>query len=192
LRQHHVSRHQRFVRSSVHIAILVYAGAVAQGIGASSAQAAHLDTVAFSEMGIASFYTNKLTASGERMDPDALTAAHRSLPFGTRITVTNHGNGRSAVVRINDRGPFVHGRVIDLSPAAARAIGVKGLALVSLSLGKDESYRAMILPDTTSKSDCGTRDCYDTTLTPDLVRVLARASAANGASMYVSAVLVDR
>ena len=57
----------------------------------------------------------------------------RTLPFGTKVTVINHNNGRSAVVRINDRGPFVRGRVIDLSPAAGRALGVDGLALVSLS-----------------------------------------------------------
>ena len=69
------------------------------------------------------------------MSPGAMTAAHRTLPFGTRVTVVNRRNGRSAVVRINDRGPFVRGRVIDLSPAAARALGVDGLVPVSLSVG---------------------------------------------------------
>jgi rare lipoprotein A len=69
------------------------------------------------------------------MNPGAMTAAHRTLPFGTRVTVVNNRNGRAVVVRINDRGPFVRGRVIDLSPAAARAIGVSGLAPVSLSVG---------------------------------------------------------
>jgi rare lipoprotein A len=67
------------------------------------------------------------------MNPGALTAAHPSLPFGTKVRVTNNHTGRSVVVRINDRGPFVKGRVIDLSPAAARAIGVGGIAQVSLS-----------------------------------------------------------
>jgi rare lipoprotein A len=67
------------------------------------------------------------------MNSGDMTAAHRTLPFGTKVTVVNHNNGRSAVVRINDRGPFVRGRVIDLSPAAGRALGVDGLALVSLS-----------------------------------------------------------
>jgi rare lipoprotein A len=71
------------------------------------------------------------------MDPAALTAAHRTLPFGTRVTVTNRQNGRATMVRINDRGPFVKGRVIDLSPAAARELDVDGLALVSLSVGED-------------------------------------------------------
>lgn len=85
--------------------------------------------------GIASVYSGGTTASGERMSPGAMTAAHRTLPFGTKVTVVNRRNGRSAVVRINDRGPFVRGRVIDLSPAAARALGVDGLVPVSLSVG---------------------------------------------------------
>jgi rare lipoprotein A len=86
--------------------------------------------------GIASVYSGGRTASGERMNPGAMTAAHRTLPFGTSVTVVNNRNGRAVVVRINDRGPFVAGRVIDLSPAAARAIGVSGLAPVSLSVGR--------------------------------------------------------
>jgi rare lipoprotein A len=85
--------------------------------------------------GIASVYSGGRTASGERMNPGAMTAAHRTLPFGTSVTVVNNNNGRAVVVRINDRGPFVAGRVIDLSPAAARAIGVSGLAPVSLRVG---------------------------------------------------------
>jgi rare lipoprotein A len=79
-------------------------------------------------------YAGRRTASGERANPGALTAAHRSLPFGTMVRVTNRHNGKSAVVRINDRGPFVRGRVIDLTPAGARAIGFSGLAPVSLSV----------------------------------------------------------
>jgi len=63
-------------------------------------------------------------ASGEKFNPGAMTAAHRTLPFGTRVRVTNSGNGRSIIVRINDRGPLVKGRVIDLSSGAARAIGM--------------------------------------------------------------------
>jgi rare lipoprotein A len=84
--------------------------------------------------GIASIYSDSRTASGEAMSSGAMTAAHRSLPFGTHVTVVNKNNGRSVVVRINDRGPFVRGRVIDLSPAAARALGIDGLASVSLSV----------------------------------------------------------
>jgi rare lipoprotein A len=89
----------------------------------------------FVSSGIASVYSGQRTASGEQMRPDTMTAAHRTLPFGTQVTVVNRGNGRSAVVRINDRGPFVRGRVIDLSPAAARALGIAGLASVSLTVG---------------------------------------------------------
>ena len=79
-----------------------------------------------SEVGVASFYGARFhrlrTASGERFDMHRMTAAHRTLPFGTRVRVTNLRNGRSAVVHINDRGPFVKGRVIDLSYAAARQL----------------------------------------------------------------------
>jgi rare lipoprotein A len=89
----------------------------------------------FMSSGIASVYSDQRTASGERMRPDTMTAAHRTLPFGTQVTVFNRHNGWSAVVRINDRGPFVRGRVIDLSPAAARALGIDGLASVSLTVG---------------------------------------------------------
>jgi rare lipoprotein A len=101
----------------------------------ASAHASTHDGSGFEGSGIASVYSDGHTASGEHMNPEAMTAAHRSLPFGTHVTVTNQSNGRSVVVRINDRGPFVHGRVIDLSPAAARAIGFSGLAPVSLSVG---------------------------------------------------------
>jgi peptidoglycan lytic transglycosylase len=93
----------------------------------------------FEGSGLASVYSDQHTASGEEMNPGAMTAAHRTLPFGTRVTVVNHRNGRSAVVRINDRGPFVHGRVIDLSPAAARALGVDGLALIVGSIASHEA-----------------------------------------------------
>lgn len=85
--------------------------------------------------GIASYYASgSMTASGARFNPDGLTAAHRTLPFGTRVRVTNRSTGASVVVTINDRGPFVGGRVIDLSRGAARAIGMGGLAPVSLEV----------------------------------------------------------
>jgi len=79
-------------------------------------------------------YHGRLTASGERFNMHAMTAAHRSLPFGTRVRVTNLDNGKSVVVRINDRGPFVRGRVIDLSRAAAKKIGLTGLAPVRVEV----------------------------------------------------------
>src|SRR5207237_8488018 len=80
--------------------------------------------------GLASWYglafQGRRTASGERFDMNAFTAAHPSLPFGTRVLVRNPRNDRFVVVRINDRGPFVPGRIIDLSHAAARALGMLG------------------------------------------------------------------
>jgi peptidoglycan lytic transglycosylase len=84
--------------------------------------------------GIASVYSGGHTANGEVAAAGGLTAAHRTLPFGTMVKVTRSGTGRSVVVRINDRGPFVRGRVIDLTPAGARALGIDGLAPVTLSV----------------------------------------------------------
>jgi len=90
--------------------------------------------------GQASYYgsrfAGRLTASGERYDERALTAAHRTLPFGSKVRVTNRRNGQSVIVRINDRGPFHSARVIDLSEAAAQEIGLigRGRAIVNLSL----------------------------------------------------------
>ena len=90
------------------------------------------------QRGYASYYAQYheglRTASGERFHTDALTAAHRSLPFGTRVRVTNLDNGRRVVVRINDRGPFMKGRVLDLSPAAARKLGFTGQGLARVRL----------------------------------------------------------
>jgi rare lipoprotein A len=84
--------------------------------------------------GIASVYSGGRTANGEHASAGGMTAAHRSLPFGTLVKVTNRRSERSVVVRINDRGPYVGGRVIDLTPAAAHAIGFSGLAPVTLSV----------------------------------------------------------
>src|SRR6266480_5429619 len=86
------------------------------------------------ERGLASVYSYRggKTASGAASHPGGLTAAHRSLPFGSKVRVTNHRNGRSVVVRINDRGPFIRARIIDVTPAAAQQLGFDGLALVSL------------------------------------------------------------
>ena len=84
---------------------------------------------------MASYYwEGQQTASGARFNPDGLTAAHRSLPFGTRVRVTNQSNGQSVIVTINDRGPFVGGRVIDLSRGAARAINMTGAGVARVSL----------------------------------------------------------
>jgi rare lipoprotein A len=115
------------------LAALCAAGLLAQGCthGRAAAQpAAGLPRASRSEepgqRGKASYYGASLqghkTANGERFDLHALTAAHRTLPFGTRVRVTNLANGRQVVVRINDRGPYAHGRIIDLSEEAARRL----------------------------------------------------------------------
>ena len=94
---------------------LVLASALSLAVSISPASA---------QCGRASWYAlHSKTASGERMNPAAMTAAHRSLPFGTRLQVTNQKNGRRVVVRINDRGPFIRGRMLDLSLAAAKQLG---------------------------------------------------------------------
>jgi rare lipoprotein A len=104
-------------------------------LGLEAAEAAEAAS-AKGQTGIASVYAYRgtRTASGEYMQPGNFTAAHRSLPFGTMVRVSHRRNGRSVVVRINDRGPFIRGRVIDLSPAAARALGFSGLAPVTLAV----------------------------------------------------------
>lgn len=88
---------------------------------------------ASAECGIASNYSSgKVTANGERYDPRGVSAAHKKLPFGTKVAVVNRRTGKSIVVRINDRGPFVKGRIIDLSKAAARSLGSGDLAPVCI------------------------------------------------------------
>ena len=91
-------------------------------------------SVAKAQSGIASIYSGGRTANGERVDANGMTAAHKTLPFGTLVRVTHQRSGRSVIVRINDRGPFVAGRVIDVTPAAARALGFSGLAPVTLDI----------------------------------------------------------
>lgn len=88
------------------------------------------ETCIASHYGVGDGYGGKRTASGERMNPAAMTAAHKTRRFGSTVRVTNLANGRSVTVRINDRGPFVAGRCIDLSYGAARAIGMSGTARV--------------------------------------------------------------
>ncbi len=86
---------------------------------------------------MASYYWQpQRVASGGWFNPNAMTAAHKTLPFGTKVRVTNRHNGQSVVVTINDRGPFVAGRVIDLSSAAAGVIGMKGAGVVPVSIAR--------------------------------------------------------
>jgi rare lipoprotein A len=85
--------------------------------------------------GLASFYTEGTqTASGEKFDTNELTAAHPTLPFGTRLRVTNVATGRSVTVRINDRGPYVAGRVVDVSYSAAQSLGMVGKGVANVKL----------------------------------------------------------
>lgn len=98
-----------------------------------------------------SFYGQELagrkTASGERFNPGALTAAHRTLPFGTRLKLTNPRNGRSVVVRINDRGPFVRGRMLDVSRGAAAALGFVAQGTARLRVEPLSAKTALLEPD---------------------------------------------
>lgn len=107
------------------------------------------------ETGIASWYGSRFndqcTASGEAFDREAYTAAHRTLPFNTLVKVENKRNGRSVIVRINDRGPFVSGRIIDISRNAARDLGMvsAGVAQVNLYLVEESDD-----PDSTQLPAC--------------------------------------
>ncbi|WP_447765770.1 septal ring lytic transglycosylase RlpA family protein [Sphingopyxis panaciterrae] len=122
------------------IPLLLTVSAAAQEAEITDDSVVDIDSATEMGGGMASYYSDELagnrTASGERFDPDQLTAAHRTLPFGSMVRVTNTVNGDSVVVRINDRGPFSHGRVIDVSHAAARQIGMhrSGTARVKLAL----------------------------------------------------------
>ena len=113
-----------FWRAGV-LAIILLAGVLLAGVLPAAA----------GKPGVAAICTQAgMTASGERFAPAQLTAAHRTLPFGTMVRVTNIRNGRSVVVRINDRGPFNKQRIIDVSPAAAKQLQFSGLTLVTLDV----------------------------------------------------------
>lgn len=102
------------------------------GIRSINVEMHRVETCTASQYGIGDGYHGKRTASGERFNTYALTAAHRARRLGSSVTVTNLANGRTVTVRVNDRGPFVRGRCIDLSRAAANAIGMGGTARVSV------------------------------------------------------------
>jgi len=124
------------MQSNARIAIAACLIASMQIFPVQTASAISQQTIS----GSASWYGGKFhgrkTANGERYNQNALTAAHKSLPFGTKVRVTNESNGKSVVVRINDRGPYVGKRVIDLSRAAANAVGMvqRGVARVKVEV----------------------------------------------------------
>jgi len=96
------------------------------------------------QVGKASYYskraTGRMTASGDRLHHDSLTCAHRSYPFGTLLQVTNPSNGRMIVVRVNDRGPFVRGRIVDLSWAAAKVLGILSTGVANVIIEPLEHF----------------------------------------------------
>ena len=95
----------------------------------------HTGDLKLASHGVASFYhEEQLTANGEKFNPNELTAAHPSLPFGTKLRVTNTANGQSVTVRVNDRGPYVQGRAVDVSYSAARALGMVGSGTAPVKL----------------------------------------------------------
>ena len=120
------------------LGLLGLLGLLASGCASKQAPNGPPDAAGRQERGQASWYGHpyhgRTTASGEVYDMNDLTAAHQSLPFGTRVEVTNLSNGRSVVVRINDRGPFKKGRIIDLSRAAARKIDMIEAGVVAVRL----------------------------------------------------------
>jgi rare lipoprotein A len=124
------------MRWTRHKACIAAGALVLAGIVVGCAH--HLISARAERAGIASFYSDALqgrpTACGEPYDATGLTAAHKTLPLGTRVRVTNRSNGRTVVVRINDRGPFVPGRVIDLSRAAAARLGMTQAGLTRVEL----------------------------------------------------------
>lgn len=148
------------------------------------------------EEGTASWYgpgfAGRLTANGEVFNPNELTAAHQTLPFGTRVRVTSVRNGRSVVVRINDRGPFKAGRIIDLSRAAAEAIGLVGAGVARVTVaevtGRAGAVRAGVYPSLNAYEVISASYPVGTLLVLSgversdraLVRVIANGPEANG------------
>jgi rare lipoprotein A len=101
--------------------------AIGAALAAFMFSAASPGAEAKSMVGMASYYKHgRLTANGEHFNPMGLTCAHRSMAFGTKLRVTNLKNGKSVVVRVNDRGPFIRGRILDLSLGAAKIVGLTG------------------------------------------------------------------
>lgn len=119
------------IRRNQALIVATVAIMVSSGGFVLTAQAHHTGN----ECGRASWYAlTSQTASGEMMDPSKMTAAHKTLPFGTQVEVTDRRTGRSVTVRINDRGPFIRGRIIDISKEAARRLGMVRSGVVSVCI----------------------------------------------------------
>jgi len=131
------------------------------GLGLSGCSLFRREAPPAEQVGVASWYgaelQGKRTASGERFAADALTAAHPSLPLGTRVRVTNLANGRSVVVRINDRGPFVEGRALDVSRGAARALGMLGSGTARVRITPLATTGRTEIAPTTGRTVVGTQ-----------------------------------
>jgi rare lipoprotein A len=143
------------------------------------------------QLGHASWYSlpaNK-TANGERMNPNELTAAHRSLPFGTRVLVENLANGRSVVVRINDRGPFIGGRIIDLSKAAAASIGMidAGTAKVRVTTTGGNAVAALGAATAKAKTGASSAAIAKADITPAKPSKVASAQVKSSKGKHVAA-----
>jgi rare lipoprotein A len=134
-----------YLQSALVVLITIGGGAAVHAAGPAPA-AVVVDAPA--ETGLAAVYSDRLhgrkTASGERYDRCQLTAAHKTLPFGTRVKVTHTKSNKSVIVRINDRGPVQVGRILDLSPTAARAVGIgpNGMGEVSAQVVEAAPQRA--------------------------------------------------
>jgi rare lipoprotein A len=131
-----------YLRVSTALAVFLVFVVFLHGCARLARYEPHPELTGYKETGMASYYARKFqhrkTASGERLNINSMTAAHKTLPFGTKVLVKNLKNGKSVTVRINDRGPFVKGRIIDLTRAAYSRIASlnKGLARVEIRVVK--------------------------------------------------------
>jgi rare lipoprotein A len=121
------------MKKIITIFSLFLAGCTTESVATNSLESSHkLNT---KSLVLATWYqSGHRTANGERFNPDGMTVAHKKLPFNTMLRVTNPKNGNSILVRVNDRGPFVKGRELDLARGAARAIGMKGTEKVHMEV----------------------------------------------------------
>ena len=126
------------LRVSALLVIFLAIASLFQGCSSVARHEPYADLASYKQTGMASCYAKKFqhrkTASGERFDNNAMTAAHKTLPFGTKVIVTNRKNGKKVTVRINDRGPFVKGRIIDLSRAAFSEIANLDKGVVNVEI----------------------------------------------------------